>query len=148
MQLTSAEVRKTFTDMWPDLEYIWLFDRKNWLCLSVEELSKMLKASRIPGMDWIDEFNDCDDFAMQFLSEARRKQYFAYKRGNIARNIRIPLAMFNGFGNLFRGMDMLHMVNPAICDDRKIYFVDATPQAKRVWKADTDNDNLLFVSSV
>lgn len=148
MILTSAQIREKFTDMWPDLEYIWLFDRKTWLCPPVEELQVILNNSRIPGMDWIDEFNDCDDFALQFLAEVRRKHYFAYKRGKISRENRIPKAVFLAFGNRFRNMDILHMVNPAICDDGNIHFIDSTPTAKRIWKADPDNDNPMFVSSV
>ena len=68
MKLSSKKVREIFTDMWPDLEYIWLFDRKDWLALPVVEIQKMLDSSKIPNMQWIEEFNDCDDFALQFLA--------------------------------------------------------------------------------
>ena len=148
MELTSRQVRNKFKKMWPDLEYIWLFDRKTWLCLSLDEVKKALAASKIPSMQWIDEFNDCDDFALQFLAETRRKQYFAYKAGTIARDSRIPIAMFLGFGNKFRGINILHMLNIAICDDGEIYIVDATPSANRIWKADAYNNNVLYISSV
>jgi len=148
MKLSSRDVRKKFRDLWPDLEYIWLFDRKDWLCLPLGEVEKMLAASRVPKMEWIDEFNDCDDFALQFLAESRRKQYFAYMKGSIARDSRIPMALFLAFGNQFRGIDTLHMANMAICDDGNIYMVDATPDANRIWRADAYNDNVLYISSV
>jgi len=148
MKLTSKQVRKKFKEMWPNLSYIWLFDRKEWLCLPLDHYRKLLDVSKIPQMQWIDEFNDCDDFALQFMAEVRRKRYFSYVKGIVKREDRIPLAIFNAFGNQFRGMQILHMLNAVICDDGNIYFIDSSPDANRIWKANNYDNNVLFISSV
>jgi len=148
MKLMSKQVRKKFKEMWPNLSYIWLFDRKEWLCLPLDHYRKLLDVSKIPQMQWIDEFNDCDDFALQFMAEVRRKRYFSYVKGIVKREDRIPLAIFNAFGDQFRGMQILHMLNAVICDDGNIYLIDSSPDANRIWKANNYDNNVLFISSV
>ena len=148
MIISNKEVRKKFKALWFGLEYIWLFDKSGWSCPTLDQVKEALATSKVPGMDWVDEFNDCDDFALHFLSEFKRKRYFSYKVGNIPKEDLFPSAIFNVFGDRFRGKDSIHMLNAVICSDGYIYMVDATPYSKAVWKATSFGDNVLFVSSV
>lgn len=145
MKVTSQEIRDAITKLWPNLEYIWLWDNVFWK-VSPDAARAALKASNVPSMDFVDRFNDCDDFSLQFHAECRRKRYFQWKNGNLPDDQKFPIAEGEAFGDMFRGISKIHKANLILCNDDKIYIIDATPMEKRMWEADPVNDNILFVS--
>ena len=143
MRVTSTKIRNLINGIWRDLEYIWLWDNTYWMPRA-ELLPSLLENSNVPKMEFIDLFNDCDNFALQFLAESRRKRYFQWSRGNLPDEERFPISIGFGFGDEFRGQQKLHAVNVCVCPEG-IHIIDTTPGENRVWKADKANDNLLFV---
>lgn len=144
MKITSKEIQSELTAVWPDLEYIWKWDGSYWKP-SPSAVQKALELSNVPKMDFIDEFNDCDDFGLQFLAECRRKRYMQWKAGELPEDQRYPMSIGFVFGDMFRGMSKRHVANIALCNDSNIYIVDATPGENRMWQASAENDNILFV---
>ena len=143
MKITADEIRAKVSEAWPDLEYIWLWDKSFWQP-PVQVVEDALKASNVPTMDFIEEFNDCDDFALQFVAETRRKRYFQWKQGNLPAESKFPIAMAFVFGDMFRGISKVHAANLCFCQEG-IYMIDATPGEKRMWEACGDQDNIIFL---
>jgi len=143
MQVNSYTIRKEITEIWPNLEYIWLWDNVFWKP-KFEEIRNALENSKIPQMNFINLFWDCDNFALQFLAEYRLNKYLEWERGELPEEEKFPTAIGFIFGNLFRGRPILHAANIALCQEG-IYIIDSTPAENRIWKADKKNDNLLFV---
>jgi hypothetical protein len=144
MKITSQEIRDALIKVWPDLEYIWLWDTTYWTP-SKESVQKALETSNVSTMDFIDEFNDCDNFALQFLAECRRKRYLQWKAGNLPIAERHSMSIGYVFGDQFLGIGKLHVTNIALCNDGEIYIVDSTPAENRMWKASPVSDTILFV---
>jgi hypothetical protein len=143
MQITAQGIRDKLNAMWPDLEYIWLWDATYWQVDS-DTARTALASSNVSKMEFHDNFNDCDDFALQFLAECRRKRYNQYMAGNLPEEEKFSIAVGFAFGDMTRGISRLHCVNIFLCKDG-IWLVDATPGEKRIWEAKPENDNLLFV---
>jgi hypothetical protein len=137
-----SEVIKDFMALWPDMEEPWIYDKGLFYCPSENVIRRALEASSVPTMEIIDEFNDCDDIALQFIAEFRRKQYFAWKAGNLPKEFRYPSATGIVFGDKFRGVEGPHQVC-AVDGEEDVFIVDAYPNIKRVWKADPANDNVI-----
>lgn len=144
MKITSSEIRDKLNNFWPNLEYVWLWDTTYWTP-SLDAVQGALTNSNVPTMDFIDEFNDCDNFALQFVAECRRKRYFQWKNGNLPESERFTLTIGQVFGDMFRGMSKLHKCCFAICNDDNIYMLDATPSENRIWKAVQADDNALYI---
>ena len=144
MKITSGEIRSRFNQVWPELEYIWLWDTTYWTP-NKDAVEDAMKVSRVSTMDFIDEFNDCDNFALQFLAECRRKRYLQWKNEDLPLEQRYSMTIGYVFGDMFRGVGKLHVANIVLCNDNEIYVVDTTPMEKRMWKADPKNDNILFL---
>jgi hypothetical protein len=144
MKITSQEIRDKMQAMWPDLEYIWLWDTTYW-APNIESVESALETSNVPTMDFIDQFNDCDNFALQFLAECRRKRYFQWKAGNLPEEQRYSMTVGYVFGDMFRGIGKVHAANVVLDKEGDLYMLDATPTEKRMWRAKRENDNVLFV---
>jgi len=149
MKISSKQIRKILAKQWPHLEYIWLWDN-TYFSLPLRQAAVLLKTSRIPDMRFVPLFSDCDNFALQFLAETRRKRYLAAypldpnQERTLPVDQEFPVTMGFAFGNLLRGMAKLHAVNIFIDNEEKIHLIDTTPMEKRIWEA-TDKDNILFV---
>ena len=143
MKATSQQIRERLQKQWSDLEYIWLWDNTYWKPL-LHQAEKLLKSSRVSEMKFIPQFNDCDNFALQWLAEVRRKRYFAHQENNLPPEQIFPVSIGFCFGNEFRGMAKLHAANIMVAKDDKIYIIDTTPMENRIWEA-SDKDNILFV---
>jgi hypothetical protein len=143
MKITSKEIREKLTEAWPDLEYVWLWDTVYWTPAQ-ETVQEALDNSNVPTMTFVPEFHDCDDFAVQFMAEVRRKRYFQWKAGKLPEESRFPITIGFCFGDTFRGISKPHAANLCICAEG-VYILDATPGEKRMWKAEAENDNLIFV---
>jgi len=144
MKITSKEIREKLQSVWPDLEEVWLWDTTYWTP-NPEAVEDARRASKVPTMDFINEFNDCDNFALQFLAECRRKRYFQWKEGNLPEDQKFTMTIGYIFGDQFRGVGKVHAANIALCNDGDFYILDLTPQENRMWKVDPKNDNPLFV---
>jgi hypothetical protein len=144
MKIKSDEIRDQFQKVWPELEYIWLWDTTYWTP-KIDVVRDALKSSNVPTMDFIDEFNDCDNFALQFLAECRRKRYFQWKDGNLPEEEKYSMTIGFIFGDMFRGIRKSHAANIVLDKESHLYILDATPGENRIWMATPENDNVLFV---
>lgn len=142
MKITVGTIVEEMLALWPDMEEPWIYDRGLFYSPPLRIMERALEKSVVPQMEVIDEFNDCDDFALHFLSEFRRKQYIAWQGGNLNADDRFPPALGIAFGDKFRGVEILHQLNIVRCEEG-MYFLDAFPDVKRIWKADPANDNVI-----
>jgi len=147
MVVNTKFLRKKIREIWPNLKNITMWDSIYWL-ISEETIGSLIEKSNVPGMDFIPEFNDCDNFALQFQAEVRRKRYLAYKTaqegGEVPEELRYPVAVAIAHGTMWRGMSKNHVANLFVCREG-IYLADLTPMEKRYWKASSDNDKMLSV---
>ena len=81
MKTDSTNVRKILADMWPDLLAI-LVD-SDFITPKVDEVISMFNASKLHEMQFIPQFNDCDNYALNFLSQTRIKRYKMFIEGNL-----------------------------------------------------------------
>ena len=137
---TVTDIRERLNVLWPSLEDIWIFDKKFYIP-TMEEVAEVLKESEVPKYTFINEMFDCDDFALQFLAEYRRKWLDNWKKYVESP---YPAAVGMIFCDRVRGMDMLHQVNIAFCQDA-VYIIDTTPMANRLWKASSQTDNIIML---
>ena len=143
MLVSSEEMRQEAKKLWPDLDNIWLMD-KVFTAPRPEVFQEALRLSNVPSMEFIPEANDCDDFALQFMAEVRRKRYFQYVNKQLTRENYKPISATFGFGDQFRGISKIHVANPCFTEDG-FYMIDTTPGENRMWKAKTDQDHILFL---
>ena len=143
MKVSSRVIRQTLNDVWPTMHYVWLWDNTYWMSTEVV-LDRLLKASKVPEMQFMALFNDCDNYALQFLAETRRKRYISYTRGTLPEEQKYPISVGFAFGNMFRGISKPHAANVGVCEDG-VYIVDAMQGENRMWKATPENDNMLFI---
>jgi len=144
MKITSKEIRDKFQETWPNLEYVWLWDTVYWTP-NIDAVEDAMRVSKVPTMDFINEFNDCDNFALQFLAECRRKRYFQWKEGKLPEDQKFSMAIGYIFGDMFRGIGKVHAANIVLDSEGDIYILDLTPGENRMWRAKPENDNVLFV---
>lgn len=137
MKITARQVKRLLQDRWKQLKYVWTWDPCFQLA-KVEDLRDYITTSKVPDMEFIDYFNDCDDFANYFLSEIRMKRYI--KRDELEELI--PEAI----GRVFLLGDNIvmpdHKANIAIAEEFEVYILDATDRSMRL--AD-DSDDIRFV---
>jgi hypothetical protein len=143
MKITADEIRAKVTSIWPDLEYIWLWDKAFWMP-PLGAVEGALKTSNVPTMQFIESFCDCDDFALQFVAEVRRKRYMQWASGKLPQDHQFPISIGRAFGDMFRGISKVHMANICLCQEG-VYMLDATPGERRIWEAKPENDNLIYV---
>jgi len=143
MIVNTDYIREKIIEVWPEIDgtRIIPWDPKYWL-IPEAQIGLLLEKSSIPDMDFIPEFNDCDNFALQFQAETRRKRYLAWKGGNLIKDERYPVAMAIAWGSMWRGISKNHVANLFVCQEG-VYLADSSPMEKRYWKADADNDNIL-----
>lgn len=143
MKTTSKDIRNIIKKQWPKIEHVWLWDNTYWKP-PLQTMERLLAISNVPGMKFIDQFNDCDNFALQFLAETRRKRYMAFEQGTLPQEQAFPVSVGYVFGNLFRGVPKVHAANVFITNEDKVYLLDATPMENRIWEV-AKTDNILFV---
>jgi len=145
MIITGKDIKSQLYELWPDLEMletVTLLDKNFWMP-KVSEIEEFFKSSEISKMQFIDEFNDCDDFAQFFLVEIKKKRYEAYMKGELPKEQALPLSIGRAVGDLFRGMSTMHVTDLAICQEGR-YVFDLTPMSNRFWKASSSSDNVLI----
>ena len=141
--ITGDEVERIFIDRFPQLA-MWRppFGRKVY-CWDVyyslptfEDLEKLILSSKVPDMKNIEYKNDCDDFTLHFISEARMK---VYEDNTIP--YQYPL------GSCFmRGDNLIiphHMAAIAINDIKQCIILDAMDRSIRLA---VDSDDIRFIS--
>lgn len=149
MIVKSKFLREEIIKVWPNLkpQNIIPWDPVYWL-ISEETIGSLIEKSNVPEMDFIPNINDCDNFALQFQAEVRRKRYLAYKTaqegGEVPEELRYPVAIAISHGTMWRGMSKNHVANLFVCQEG-VYLADTTPMEKRYWKATAENDNILTV---
>lgn len=148
MKITRDEVEAEFRSLWPDIEYIWLWDKGYWKGTK-DQVERLMEKSRLKDVQFVPEFFDCDDFAAQFKEEVRRTRYYAWKDGLFGDDPPVPYAVFFAGGDMFRGVGEVHAVNLLLLRDPEpgVWIVDMTPQERIIWKANPQTDNVYFISS-
>jgi len=146
MIVDTAYLRTEILKIWPYLKSddLIFWDQKYWL-IPEAQIGLLLEKSMIPEMDFIREFNDCDNYALQFQAETRRKRYLSWKNGNLPREERYPVAISLLWGTKWRGMSKNHKGNLFGCPEG-IYIADSTPMERRYWKATAENDHPLKIN--
>jgi len=142
IRVPSAYVREEIAKLWPDLDMAVLLDRV-FIIPDLQEPVDYFKESKIRDMQFIDEFNDCDDFAEFFKVEVKLKRYAKFEKGELTGEELAPWVLGRAAGNLFRGASMDHVVNLCLTKEG-FYIFDLTPDSDRYWKAESGNDNILF----
>jgi len=142
MIVNTKHIRSELFKIWPNAS-ITFWDQKYWL-IPEAQIDLLIKKSIVPEMTFIKDFNDCDNFALQFQAETRRKRYLAWDSGNLIDEERYPVAIAIIHGLMFRGISKNHVANLFVCQEG-IYIADLTPMEKRYWKAKSDNDNILSI---
>ena len=144
-KVNSNYIREQLTLVWPDLDMVILLD-SNFVVPKVSDIEKMFKASKIREMQFIPEFNDCDNFALYFLAEVRKNCYDMLMSREISPEDMFPWTISLAVCNVTRDIDIIHAVNLALCEEG-IYMFDITPESDRFWKASAKSDNpfILFM---
>ena len=136
-KVTAREVKDVLKGRWPRLRYVWCWD-PHYRLLELEEVRKLVETSKVPEMEFIEYFNDCDDFALHLLSEVRMRSYNAR---DITREL-VPLAV----GFVFMLGDGLvipdHAANIGITNEREVWLMDATDRSVRPAE---ESDDVRFV---
>ena len=145
MKVSADVIKKELQAIWPNLEYIWLWDTIYWKG-TVAQVERLMENSKVKTMEFIPEFNDCDDYALQFQAEVRRIRYFAWKEGRLPEEQRLPFAILFAAGTMFRGISKNHVTDLVLLQEG-VHIVDMTPGEQRMWLATREQDDLYFVSS-
>lgn len=144
MIVDTKYIKKEISKIWPHVKPV-LWDPKYWL-IPEKQIGQLIVKSTVKDMTFISNFNDCDNFGLQFQAETRRKRYLAYikeqESGNVPEELRYPVAVAIAHGTMWRGMSKNHVANLFVCQEG-IYLADLTPMEKRYWKASSDNDKIL-----
>ena len=146
MRVLSKEIRQEFKAVWPGLEYVWIFDQ-DWWKPSLEQIERLMERSRTKEMKFIPSFNDCDNFALQFMAEVHRIRYFAHMEDAFPDEQLAQASIFTCAGTIFRGIAKNHVCNVA-CLREGIYMIDTSPGEQRAWKAADGQDDIYFVTSI
>ena len=143
MRVISDEVRNKFAELWVDLDIVILVD-SDFIFPKVDEVIKIFNESKVHEMQFVSQFNDCDNFALFFLAEVRKKLYDQYMNNELESDQLFPWAMGIAICTMTRGMDTTHAVNIVVCEEG-IYIFDKTPDSNRFWKASKEMDNPIIV---
>jgi len=126
MIIKVEEIQKSLNDIWPDLQQIWCFDQE-YVYPTIEEVTQFVTESGIDISEIKAENPDCDDFALQL--HAKVKRFVNWSFGEV-------------FASKVQGWSKLHNLNICCCQDG-VFLID--PRPKRIWQADSNNDNVLWV---
>ena len=132
-KVTAKEIKRHLQDKWKPLKYIWAWD-PHFELVPVSVLEEDVETSKVPEMEFIDYFNDCDDFARYFLAEVRMKKY--------ERRHELEELVPDAIGTVFLLGDGLfmpdHKANIAIAEGWVSYILDMTDRSMRL--ADNSDD--------
>ena len=142
MKITIKDIVDGLLGVWPEMEYPWIYDRGTFYAPSLSVVQRAMETSFVPNMQVVGEFNDCDDFALHFIAEFRRKQYLAWEAKNLPVDRTFPAAIGIVFGDKFRAEEILHQCCVGVLEEG-IYLIDPYPGVARIWKADPKNDNVI-----
>lgn len=145
MRVDSNYLRAKLSELWPDLDMAILVDT-DFILPKLDQMIKMFNDSKLYEMQFIPQFNDCDNFALHFLSQTRIKRYKMLMNKEITTDEMFPWALGIAICTESRGIASPHAVNIAICEEG-IYIFDMTPDSHRFWKASKEMDNpvILFM---
>jgi len=148
MKITRDEVEAEIRKVWPDIEYIWLWDKAYWKGTKDQE-QRLIDKSKLREVQFVPEFFDCDDFAAQWKEEVRRTRYYAWKDGLFGDDPPVPYAVFFAGADVVNSVNGPHAVDLVLLRDPEpgLWIVDMVPTERTMWKADPKRDNVYFVSS-
>lgn len=145
MIVETSYIKNKLSEIWPRFEIkgATFWDPKYWL-IPEAQVKLLIEKSTVHEMDFIPQFNDCDNFALQFQAETRRKRYLSWKSGNLIEEQKYPVALAIVHGMQFRGISKNHVANLFVCQEG-VYIADLLPMEKRYWLATPENDNIITV---
>ena len=140
-KLSDKKVRKLISDQCPEVRFVWLTDRE-YILPTLAEFKKYLEKSKVIKMDFIDNLQDCDDFALQLHAECKRVRGVLAELGQIPSSEWAPWAVGECFGIKFNNVKGSHNLNIAVCEEG-IYLIE--PQTKEIWPINLNKDTILLV---
>ena len=131
--------------LWPEVGYQAIQFDRNFYIPTLDEMVAYFKASKLWEMQTVGEMWECDKYSRAFAMEVHTKRYYLLTQGDLPEEKRAPISLACAAqGNMFRGMNVNHVVNLALTE-AGIYLFDMMPDAHRYWKANVDNDNVLIL---
>jgi len=140
-KVSDKKLRQMISSECSEVRFIWLTDRE-YILPTLSQVKKYLKDSKVIHMKFIDDIQDCDDFALQLHAECKRVRGVMVELGDIPREEWKPWAVGECFGTKFKGVKGSHNLNIAVCEEG-IYLIEA--QNKSIWPIDINKDTILLV---
>ena len=82
MKISSKDLRNELKAMWPNIGFMWVPDYTLWKP-SFNELKAAIEASVVNRSKFLDDINDCDDFALQLNADIKRMRSYDAEAGKI-----------------------------------------------------------------
>jgi len=140
-KLSDKKLRQMLSDQCPDVRFIWLTDRE-YILPQLSQVKQYLEQSKVIKMKFIDDIQDCDDFALQLHAECKRIRGTMVELGQIPREEWKPWSVGECFGIKFKGVKKSHNLNIAACEEG-VYLIE--PQTKDIWAINPQRDTVLLV---
>lgn len=144
MKITSNKIRKDLKSLWPNLNDIWLTDRKFCLPMPGEVKTSFDDAIRglLPGR--MESIYECEEKALFIHDKIQRVRVSCAMFGMMPEADRLSWPVGQVMGTAFKDMMVMgsHSTNIAITQDG-IYLMDA--ETRQFWKADNKEDQPYFV---
>jgi hypothetical protein len=139
MKISSKELRKELKKVWPQIGFMWVPDYRLWKP-TLEQLRWAIAVSKVDRAKFLDDINDCDDFALQLNADIKRMRAYDGEAGKIPKDQWHPWAFGEVFGTKFNGWSNAHSANICMCREG-IYLIE--PQTDEIWEAEPPDDIIL-----
>ena len=144
MIITSEDLIKRLTDMWPDLKgFIYNADGTYWMP-TFRDLEWLMVDTFFNEYGWTREIFDCDDFSLclhAFVVQGRYKQMMEKK---LTKEERLPWSFGQAWMTKYRGNIDGHAINICITRDKGMILIE--PQSDMLlWEANNETDNCYYV---
>lgn len=132
-EVSAEKVRDILRKQWPELKYVWVFDRRLSLLL-YEDAENILDNLQGSAQRFEYELFDCDDFSL--VAHAFVKLKIASERETYKYNWAFGEMMGEQYGV------GVHIQNLFITDDEKVFYYE--PQLRQIQRPDP-HDSAIFV---
>ena len=140
MKISSKGLRAELKNKFPTISFMWVPDYNLWKP-TLAEMKAAIKLSEVDRARFLDDINDCDDFALQLNADIKRMRAFDGEAGKIPKDQWYPWAFGEVFGTKFNGWPLGHSANICLCQEG-IFLIE--PQNDQIWLADGPPDDLIL----
>ena len=140
MKISQKELRNELKVIWPAIGFMWVPDYNLWKP-SHQEMVDAIEKSTVNRAKFLDDINDCDDFALQLNADIKRLRAFDAEAGKVPNDQWCPWAFGEVFGTMFKGWPGAHSANICVCREG-IYLIE--PQTDDIWPADGPPDDIIL----